>query len=109
MKYKKTIGFSRLAVLCTCCLWQCSQPEGKQISITEDMVINESGSGNHMAWFDEQQLDREPSTYWKTYGVATYWPAGLVIDLGKRYQITEVWVFDGQKECMSRVAGFRYL
>lgn len=106
MSYKNTSGFFRWAVLLICCFWQCGPPDGKLITITEDMVINETGSGNHMAWFDEQRLDGEPSTYWKTYGITTYWPAGVVIDLGTPYRITEVWVFDGRKE--KHVEGGRF-
>src|SRR5690606_4362478 len=106
MRYKKTIGFFQWAVLWLCCFCQCSPSEGKLITITVAMVINETGSGNHMAGVDEQQLDGEPSTYWKTYGVTTYWPAGLVIDLGIPYRITEVWVFDGRKE--KHVEGGRF-
>lgn len=81
----------------------CTSPELAVIEISEDMVINESGSGDMMAWFDEQDLDGTPTTRWRTEGMSTFWPAGLVINLGRKYKITEVWIYDGPQE--NRVEG----
>jgi len=80
----------------TSCHFNSNEPE--IIPVTEEMVINESGSGNHMAWFDEQDLDSIPVTRWETYRMKTFWPAGIIIDLGREFKVTEVWLFDGAKE-----------
>jgi hypothetical protein len=79
-------------------VFACTSPEPAIIEISEDMVINESGSGDMMAWFDEQDLETTPTTRWRTEGMTTFWPAGLVINLGRKYKITEVWIYDGPKE-----------
>jgi hypothetical protein len=79
-------------------VFACISPEPAIIEISEDMVINESGSGDMMAWFDEQDLDATPTTRWRTEGMTTFWPTGLVINLGRKYKITEVWIYDGPKE-----------
>jgi len=76
----------------------CKSEEQKIIIVTEEMIINESGSGNHMAWFDEQDISKKPITRWETRSMSTFWPAGLVIDLGGDHRITEIWVFDGARE-----------
>ncbi|WP_159523033.1 hypothetical protein [Sunxiuqinia indica] len=76
----------------------CTSKTPEIIKISEEMVINETGSGEHMNWFDEQDTTGIPETLWDTYGVTTYWPAGLIIDLGCHYQITSIWVFDGKKD-----------
>src|SRR5690554_571023 len=60
----------------------CQSNKPENLLITGDMIINETGSGNHMAWFDEQNFDTVPVTHWDTYGVQTFWPAGIIIDLG---------------------------
>jgi len=75
----------------------CKQPSPAVIEIREDMVINETGSGEHMAWFDEQDIGQIPMTHWETYGMSTYWPAGLVVDLGREFMVTELWIFDGKQ------------
>lgn len=76
----------------------CSTPEPAIISVTEEMVINETGSGTCMAWFDEQDMNATPTTRWYTERMTSFWPAGLVIDLGCKYKITEIWVYDASKE-----------
>lgn len=77
--------------------YACSKPSPEIIKITDEMVINEVGSGECMNWFDEQDLNAMPGTSWQTEGMSSFWPAGLVIDLGCNYQITEVWVYDAPK------------
>lgn len=76
----------------------CQSNKPENLLITGDMIINETGSGNHMAWFDEQNFDTVPVTHWDTYGVQTFWPAGIIIDLGRNFKITGIWIFDGAKE-----------
>lgn len=92
-----------LLVMALLIMASCQTNEPAIIPISEEMVIDESGSGAYMAWFDEQDLNAQPSTRWDTYGMRTYWPASLVIDLGRKYQITAIWVYDGEKE--DRVEG----
>lgn len=76
-------------------MWiSCSQPEPQIIPISEDMVVDESGSGVFMNWFDEQDLNGTPQTRWNTYGMQTFWPAGLVIDLQRKYRVESVWIYD---------------
>lgn len=98
-------NFSRAYVILLIlpCFLSCTQPPSAVIEVTEDMVINETGSGEHMAWFDEQDVKQIPTTYWNTYGMSTYWPAGLIIDFGREFMITELWVFDGDK--VDKLAG----
>lgn len=67
------------------------------IRITEEMVTDESGSGEFMSWFDEQDLNKTPVTRWMTSGNVNCWPAGLVIDLKRMYRIEAVYVFDAPK------------
>lgn len=67
------------------------------IKITEDMVTDESGSGEYMSWFDEQDLNKTPVTRWVTSGNVNCWPAGLVIDLKRMYRIEAIYVFDVPK------------
>ncbi len=76
----------------------CTNRKPEIIRITEEMVINETGSGEHMNWFDEQDTTSVPKTMWNTYGGLSYWPAGLSINLGCKYQISSIWLFDGVKE-----------
>jgi len=76
----------------------CTKNIPEKIRIDEEMVTNEVGSGNFTAWFDEQDLNAVPKTHWETEGMTSFWPAGLVIDLGRRYKITEIWVYDGSKD-----------
>src|SRR5690606_27189888 len=98
-------NFSRAYVILLIlpCFLSCTQPPSAVIEVTEDMVINETGSGEHMAWFDEQYVKQIPATYWNTYGMITYWPSGLIIDFGREFMITELWVFDGDK--VDKLAG----
>lgn len=67
------------------------------IKITEDMVTDESGSGDYMSWFHEQDMSKKPVTRWITSGNVNCWPAGLVIDLKRIYRIDAVYVFDAPK------------
>jgi hypothetical protein len=84
----------------------CAPKAPEKIRIDENMVTNEVGSGNYTAWFDEQDLKGQPSTMWETEGMTSFWPAGLVIDLGRKYKITEIWVYDGPKA--DRVQGGKF-
>ncbi len=85
-------------LISACMVFACTEKTPEIIKISKEMVINETGSGEHMNWFDEQDTTAVPETMWDTYGVTSYWPAGLAIDLGCKYQINSVWVFDGKKE-----------
>lgn len=67
------------------------------VKITEEMVTNESGSGDCMSWFDEPDLNKTPITRWITSGNVNCWPAGLVIDLKRVYRIHAIHVFDASK------------
>jgi len=78
-------------------LISCSEKMPAKIEILEDMVVDETGAGGSMSWFDEQDVNVEPTTSWQTNGMSSFWPAGLVIDLGRRYRISEAWIFDGPK------------
>lgn len=78
-------------------LMACSSQSPETIRIEWKDVVNESGSGDFMAWFDEQDVNATPVTSWNTEGMTSFWPAGLVIDLGRKYKITEIWVYDGPK------------
>ena len=82
-----------------------TKPVATIITITEDMLIDESGSGEFMNWFDEQDLNGVPKTRWDTYGMSSYWPAGLIIDLQMKYRIESIWIFDA--EGSHRVKGGR--
>lgn len=86
------IAFFLSPFLCTGSLAQASV-----ITITEEMVTDESGSGDFMAWFDEQDLSKTPVTRWVTSGNVNCWPAGLVVDLKRMYRIEAVYVFDAPK------------
>ncbi len=70
--------------------------EPRQIDITEDMVINESGTGTAYQWFDEQTTDSLPVSRWKTRGEESFWPASVVVDLKGDYSITSIKIFDGE-------------
>ncbi|UZR95289.1 hypothetical protein [Chondrinema litorale] len=93
----KTI-FKSTFLLFLFALNSCKEQTASIIPITKDMVINETGYGKHMAWFDEQEANETPTTRWETYGVKTYWPAGIIIDFGSKYKIREILIFDGEKE-----------
>lgn len=93
----KTRNFFNLILIATM-FTACSTPKPEIISILEKMVVNETGSGEIMSWFDEQDFKATPTTRWSTEGMISFWPAGLVIDLGSKYKITEVWVHDASKE-----------
>lgn len=94
---KQRITAYALVVSLLLFLWpSCSQPQPAIIRITEDMVIDESGSGVFMNWFDEQDLNGIPKTRWETYGMTSYWPAGLVIDFQRKYKIESIWIFDAE-------------
>jgi len=67
------------------------------VKINKAMVVNETGSGDAMLWFDEQDISAKPTTRWKTSGNTNCWPAGLVIDLGRDYLIESISLFDLQK------------
>ena len=67
------------------------------VKINKAMVVNETGSGDAMLWFDEQDISAKPTTRWKTAGNTNCWPAGLVIDLGRDYLIESISLFDLQK------------
>ena len=74
------------------------EEEAKQISITENMVINESGTGTAFHWFDEQRKeDSLPVSRWKTRGEVSFWPASLVIDMKGEYTIKAIKIFDGEQ------------
>jgi hypothetical protein len=92
------ISLIKLIAIWMLLIHSCKSEEQRIIIVTEDMIINESGSGNHMAWFDEQNIENKPVTRWDTPNMNTFWPAGLVIDLGRDHRITEIWVFDGAKK-----------
>ncbi|MBP1539127.1 MAG: hypothetical protein ILA29_02105 [Prevotella sp.] len=70
---------------------------GGPVVITKEMVINEVGSGDAMLWFDEQTAASAPTTRWKTSGNTACWPAGLVLDLGREYEIESIRLFDMEK------------
>ena len=67
------------------------------VKINKAMVVNETGSGDAMLWFDEQDMSAKPTTRWKTSGNTNCWPAGLVIDLGRDYLIESISLFDSEK------------
>ena len=94
-----------IACLLAVAFFSCSQPKAEIVAISEDMIIDESGSGVFMNWFDEQDLNGTPKTRWDTYGMVSYWPAGLVIDLQRKYRIESIWIFDA--EGSHRVKGGR--
>lgn len=75
----------------------CSRQTSSFIDLRNSKLINETGYGNIMAWFDEQDTARIPKTQWETPGQKDFWPAGIVIDFGQIYKITGVWIFDGPK------------
>ena len=77
----------------------CKQKEeDKQITITENMLVNESGTGLVFHWFDEQEkTDSKPVTRWETRGEESFWPASVVIDLEGDYEITAIRIFDGKQ------------
>lgn len=77
-------------------LYACSSPKIEKIRITEKNIINETGFGNAMDWFDEQNTDSVPQTSWATPGITAFWPADLVIDLGRKYRINGIRLFDGK-------------
>lgn len=70
--------------------------EAIPIKISKEMIVNETGSGNCMQWFDEQ-TSTVPKTRWVTSGNTNCWPAGLVIDLGQEYDISRICIFDSEK------------
>ena len=70
---------------------------GGPVVITKEMVINEVGSGDAMLWFDEQTAASASTTRWKTSGNTACWPAGLVLDLGREYEIESIRLFDSEK------------
>lgn len=102
MKTKSILWLTLILILA----YACSKPSPKIIPISEEMVVNEAGSGECMSWFDEQDLNAIPTTSWQTEGMTSFWPAGLVIDFGRKYKITEIWVYDGQKT--DRVLGGKF-
>jgi hypothetical protein len=81
------------------CIADNISPHAKErfIQITEDMVIDESGSDNYMSWFDEQDLKNTPCTHWKTSGNMNCWPASIVIDLKRESYIGSIYIFDALK------------
>ena len=73
----------------------CAQ-NSKQIIISKQSIINETGYGKVMHWFDEQDTTLNPKTMWETPGLKSYWPAGIVLDLGNEYHISSIKFFDGE-------------
>ena len=81
------------------------QTTGVHIPITEDMVTNELGvrddRGSFLNLFDEQSglttaaPTNTPVTDWRVGGSSWFFPAGLVIDLGQQYDITNIYWYDG--------------
>ncbi|MBN2261280.1 MAG: fibronectin type III domain-containing protein [Prolixibacteraceae bacterium] len=76
-----------------------------RIEITDDMVINEYGwsdnRGSFANLFDEQSHLIEddpvniPATHWRVPSVALTDTVGIVIDLGREYEIDRFFWFDG--------------
>ncbi|MDX2431536.1 MAG: hypothetical protein QNK35_11405 [Bacteroides sp.] len=67
------------------------------ISIEADQLINETGFGAAIHWFDEADTLTVPLTTWHTPGTESYWPASVIIDFGQEIYIEELKVFDGEK------------
>ena len=89
----------RNLILCMTVLFlttSCSFHKPGKIRISENNIINTTGYGDAMAWFDEQERDSVPQTYWITSGITSFWPAELIIDLGRRFKITRISVYDGK-------------
>ena len=63
-------------------------------SCYSDNIINETGAGNCISWFDEQDTALIPHTRWETPGNTAYWPASLVIDWGQRIRIKRIAIYD---------------
>ncbi|MGV8137488.1 MAG: hypothetical protein AB2L20_19920 [Mangrovibacterium sp.] len=92
-------GIGPVAVkLFVACLFlnACTRHQPEKIRITEKNIINETGYGHALDWFDEQNKDSIPQTYWFSPGITSFWPAGLVLDLGRKYKITRISLYDGK-------------
>ncbi len=77
-------------------LSSCTFHKSGNIVISEKDIINETGFGDAMEWFDEQNADSVPRTYWATPGITSFWPADIVIDLGRKYRISSIRLYDGK-------------
>jgi len=78
-----------------------------RIPITEAMIVNESGlrddqgRGDYPNLFDEQSAITNTApegpaiTHWRTGGNSANFPAGLIIDLGREYDISNIYWYDG--------------
>ena len=67
------------------------------IPIEAGQLINETGYGAAIHWFDEPDTLSAPLTSWSTPGTESYWPAGVIIDLGEEIYIDHLKVYDGEK------------
>ncbi len=64
------------------------------LPISEANIINETGYGKAMNWFDEQDTNNMPVSHWETPGLSSFWPAGVVLDLGQSHYLKVIKIFD---------------
>ncbi|MFW6306714.1 MAG: dockerin type I domain-containing protein [Bacillota bacterium] len=71
-----------------------------KIPLSPDMIINEVAHGNAGLLVDEQDIGDPPredcTTHWNVGYNDWYLPAKAVIDLGRKYKITEIYIYDGE-------------
>jgi hypothetical protein len=76
------------------------------IPVSFDNITDESGMGNCIYWFDEQDVTATPDTRWETPEDTACWPAGMVIDLGQSYQISKIGLYDAVNTGSGSAGGF---
>lgn len=78
---------------------------GQKIILNEDMVINEAALGEAWKLVDEQSLIGDPAngtgkaakTRWHIdYQKKDYFPVSAVIDLGRYYELSHIYLFDAE-------------
>jgi len=76
------------------------------IPVSFDNITDESGIGNCIYWFDEQDVTATPDTRWETPEDTACWPAGMVIDLGQAYQISKIGLYDAVNKGSGSAGGY---
>lgn len=80
-----------VSILCFSC------QSSEIIEIEAGQLINETGFGAAIHWFDEADTIKNPVTAWSTPGTESYWPASVIIDFGEELYLEELKIFDGEK------------
>ena len=76
----------------------------QKIMLTPEMILNETAQGDATLFVDEQTEANDPenddggipTNFWEPGNKSWYYPATVVIDLGTKYLLTKLYLFDEQ-------------